>query len=96
MSDDRIRVDVAGMTLLEQAEAADVLEAHGLSTEGAGAGLRNVVALAYVLRRRTDPSYTWDDASRLGMADIDLVVDSPEALAADNGGAPQPLPVSGT
>jgi hypothetical protein len=89
---EKIRVDSADLTLGEMAEVAD---AAG-DVEGAGANFRYTAALAWVTKRRTDPAYTYADALRLRMGDLDLVDADPEALSGANGDAPPLSLASGT
>jgi hypothetical protein len=90
-----IRVDAAELTL---AELADVSDAAG-TPEGvarAGDNFRQIAAMAWVVKRRTDPGYTFAAALGLRMADIDLGEQPPEVPGGDNGVSPLSSPALGT
>jgi len=92
---DRIRVDMADLTLGEMADAGELL---GVSLAAAMEGVlqpKAIAAIVCVLQRRTRPDFTLDDALRLHMRDIDLVNPDPEASAGNNGAGPVLLPASG-
>jgi len=102
----KIRVDAAALTLAEHAEAAEVVAAAGHDPDAPGSGFYSVAAMAYLTQRRTDPTFTFEQALTLRMGDLDLVNDetpvatlevpNPEAArVVSNGGAPQPSRVSG-
>lgn len=90
---DKIRVDSSDLTLGEMAEVAD---AAGSDVESAGANFRYTAALAWITKRRTDPAFTYADALRLRMSDLDLVDADPEVRSGANGDAPPLSPASGT
>jgi hypothetical protein len=93
---DRIRVDTADLTLGELADAGELL---GIPLQDAMTGLaqpKAIAALVCVIVRRTDPSYTLDQALQLHMRDIDLVQTDPEVSAGNNGGGPALSPASGS
>ena len=84
----KLRVDMAEVTLGELADVADLL-GMSLSDALTGPGQpRALAALAWIVTRRTDSAFTFDDALKLRMADIDMVNSDAEgeALAAANGG----------
>lgn len=89
MSGERLRVDASALTLAEHAEAAQAMSDY---TGKPGESFYQLAALAWIVRRRTEPDYTYADALTLTMADLELVTDAGEASAADNGGAPPSLP----
>jgi hypothetical protein len=97
----KIRVDAADMTLAEHAEAAQIAAENGHPTDGPGAQFYSVAAMAYLVHKRVDPTFTYAQALNLKMSELDLVNEdeggeaAPEAIAASNGGAPQTSPVSG-
>lgn len=94
----RIRIDQADVTL---SELADVEEALGCSLGVAfeRSQARAIAALAYVTAKRADPSFTFEQALALKMADLDIVTAGedghPEALGADNGLSPPVSPAPG-
>ena len=94
---EKIRVDMADLTLAEMAEVGELL---GDTLDVALAGPRQplaVAAIAWVVHRRTDPGFTYQAAQQLRLSDIEMIGadERPEALAASNGGTPQPSPASG-
>jgi hypothetical protein len=94
---ERIRVDMADLTLGELADVSELLDG-GLSDTLTGAQQpRAIAAIVCVVQRRTNPDYTLDQALALKMSDLEIVnADAEgEALAAGNGGAPVSSPASG-
>jgi hypothetical protein len=90
----KVRVDMAAITL------GDLVEIEELTGKPVGevlASAKGIAAAAYVLHRRDDPAFTYEQALALPMADLDIVNqdESGEARAAGNGGGPQPSPVPG-
>lgn len=83
---ERIRVDADDLTLGELAEATDI--AGDIKT--AGDNFRNTAALAWVTKRRTDPTFTFEDALKLKMGDIEIVSADPEVPSDGNGVMPLP------
>jgi hypothetical protein len=98
MTAEKVRIDMADLTLGELAEVGELL---GMSLQDAMTGPaqpRAVAALACVVARRTDPAYTFDQALALHMTDLEIV-NAPDAAgepsAGSNGAAPAVLPASG-
>jgi len=94
---DKIRVDMADLTLAEMAEVGETV---GETLDVALAGPRQplaVAAVAWVVRRRSDPTFTYEAAKQLRLGDIEMIgADAhPEAPGASNGASPQPSPASG-
>jgi len=88
---EKIMVDVSKLTLGDMAEAADVAG----DPERPGYNFRQAAALAWVSRRQTDPTFTYDDALRLRNDEFEVVEQPPEVPGAANGATPQGSPVSG-
>lgn len=81
---DKIRVDVSELTLGEMAEAAELAG----DTDAPGGSFRNLAAMAAIVKRRTEPTYTYEDALRLTMGELEIVEAPPEADAGDSGVPP--------
>jgi hypothetical protein len=98
MVTDKIRVDANELTLAEHGEAARVAAAHGIKPDDPAAQFYSVAAMAWLIHRRVDATFTYEQALQLKMSDLDLVQgdEGPEVLAASNGGVPQSSPVSGS
>jgi hypothetical protein len=90
---EKIVVDATDLTLGEMAEIADVITPQENATDGSN--FRYTAALAWMVKRRTDPDFTYEDALKLRMGDLEVVNHDPEALAAGNGGKPLSSPVLG-
>jgi hypothetical protein len=87
-----IRVEVADLTLGEMAEVAELV---GMSLGDAMTGPgqpRALAAIAFVLHRRDDPGFTFDQALALRVGDLE-VVGVADPTGASNGGAP-PAPLA--
>jgi len=54
-----------------------------------------MAAMAWVVKRRTDSAFTFDDALALRMGDLDIVEQAPEVRSGVIGVAPPPSPASG-
>lgn len=89
---DKIRIDPTEMTLGEMAEA---IEVAGDPT-AAGFNFRQTAALAWIVKRETDPAFSYADALRLKLGELDIVESPPEASGGATGAAPPLSPVSGT
>ncbi len=84
----KMKLDMADLTL---GELADVTEMLGIGIQDALQGPsqpRAMAAIAWILHRRDDPAYTFEQALTLRMGDLEIVSSDPEALAGDNGDAP--------
>jgi hypothetical protein len=91
----KIRVDLAEMTLRELGDVGRLLAPRTLaevmqSPEQTDA----IAALACVVKRRTDPDYSLEQALDLRMGDIDMVSEA-DPLANSNGAQPLALLASG-
>jgi hypothetical protein len=81
----KIVVDASELTLREMAE----LSAVAGDFEAPGSNFRFTAALAWAMKRRTDPDFTFEQALDLKMGDLDIVGEAdPEVLAANIGGKP--------
>lgn len=89
---EKIRVDVSEMTLGEMAEAVEVAGDPGSS----GFNFRQTAALAWIVVRRTDPTFRYDDALALKIGGLDIVEQSPEVLGGATGAPPPPSLDPGT
>jgi hypothetical protein len=92
-----IRVVMSELTLDEMAAAGEVLGDPVDEVIAGPARFRGLAALAYVVVRRDDPDFTWEQAKALHLRDIEVVEADPEKVpAGSNGGAPVLLPASGS
>jgi len=92
---DKIRVEVADLTLGELADAGELLGGPLHEAMTGMAQPKAIAAIVCVIQRRTDPAYTMEQALGLRMADVELVGADPEAPAGNNGTGPVLLPASG-
>lgn len=82
---DKIRIDLAELTLGELAELGDLLAPTPLTDMLAGPQQAvAIAAIVVIIKRRTDPDYSLEQARTLRMGDIDFV--QPEGNS--NGSAP--------
>jgi hypothetical protein len=88
----KIRVDVSEMTLRDMAETQEVAG----DPDGPGFNFRQTAALAWLVVRRTDPTFTYEQALDLKISDLDIVEQPPEVLRGDTGAAPPMLAALGT
>lgn len=92
---DKIRVDLASLTLRQLDEIADLLGGVPLAKVMETQQGRGLAAVACVVKRRTDPTFSLEDALDLPMDALD-VVNLPETVGdGSNGDAPRPSPASG-
>lgn len=91
---EKIRVDVQDMTLEEMAET---LELAG-DSNSKGFNFRQTAAMVCVIKRRTDPEFTYEQALKLKLGDLDIVnaEEAPEALGGATGVVPPLSLASGT
>ncbi|HKE67385.1 MAG TPA: hypothetical protein VKB59_22490 [Micromonosporaceae bacterium] len=89
----KLKVDLQDLTLGELDEIDEVLDRPLAELMGGKGQFRAMAAAAWIVKRRTDPAFTLEDARALRMGDMELV--SGEALAAELGGGPQPSLESG-
>lgn len=86
----RLRVDANDLTLREHAEAMRAAEPYA---EHPASADYVVAGMAWQIRCRTDPEFTYEQALELKLSEIELVGagdDAGEVSAADSGG-PAPL-----
>jgi hypothetical protein len=92
----KMRLDMADLTL---EDLADVGELLGMALSDIMQGPKQalgIAAVAWVLHKRDDPTYTYEQARKLRLADIDLVNSAEsEQPSGSNGVAPVLLPASG-
>jgi hypothetical protein len=95
LNENKLQLVVDDLTLREVRELrqlADGLPLEQIMSVDLELGL---AALACVIKRRTEPGFTMDDAWDLRVSDLELVQPDPEASGDGNGATPQPSPVSG-
>lgn len=100
---EKIRVDMDELTLDEMADVAELLvDTFGQSLNDLLSSPKQplaIAALAWAMQKRTNPDYTFAEARRLRIGDIDFVAGGEaqpgEALGVSNGAVPPPSPVSG-
>jgi hypothetical protein len=93
MSATKIRVDMRLMTPRLMADAGELL---GMSLMDAMQGPKQPLAIAAIAAIQ-NPELSFDQLADTPLTEFDLVNEDtdPKALGANNGGAPQPSPVSG-
>lgn len=85
----KLQIDATDLTLAEYGEIEETL---GASLEDLLAGVgkwKAVAAMAWIIRRREDPSFTFEDAGAYRMGDIELVA-PPDPTVAAVSGIPRP------
>lgn len=92
MSDGKIVVNVSEFSLREMAEAIELAGAP----DAAGFNFRQTAALAWVVKRRTDPAFTYEQALDLKIGDLDIVGESPEVPSGVTGELPPLSLATGT
>lgn len=92
----RLRLDHGDITLQEMADAEEVLGCS-LATAFERSQAKAIAALAWIVKRRDDPTFTFDQALALRMSDLDIVTPgSPgEVPGGGNGLSPPASPASG-
>jgi hypothetical protein len=93
----RLRVDQSDFTLGELTQVEELLGCQ-LSEAFNASQPKAIAALVCVAMRRTDPTFTLDQALALKMKDFDLVTpdsDAGEALGGGNGAQPLSSPAPG-
>lgn len=90
----RIRLDMNDLTLGELADAGELIGGSLSDALQGPAQSRAMAAVACVIRRRTDPSFTFADALNLRMADLEVIGADP--TGATGGAGPPPSPESGS
>ena len=91
---EKLKVQMDSMTLRELHEVRKLAGApleELMVGEDQALGL---AAIACVVKRRTDPAFTLDDAWELHLGDLELV--APDPTTGGNGAKPPPSPESGT
>lgn len=88
-----MKIDASELTLRELAELEEELGTPlaGLMEKSQAHGLAGI---AWLVKRRTDPDFTFDDALDLKMGDLEMIA-AGEAPAATNGGTLQSSPETG-
>jgi hypothetical protein len=93
-----IVVDLQTLCMADLADAMDAAGVDDLTNATGGAQVRMTAAFAWVVHRREDPAFTFDDALRLPMGSISVVGADAEGEAprgASNGAPLLASPVSG-
>jgi hypothetical protein len=83
------------LTLRELDEAGEMLGQPITEIIGGPRQVRAMAAMAAVVKRRSDPTFTFEQALDLRMEDLEIVEPAPEGNG-DGGGAPRPSPEHGT
>jgi hypothetical protein len=86
---ERLRVDPAELTLGELSDVTELL-GEPLDTVMAKNQAKGLLAVVCIIKRRTEPEFSLEDARALRITDLELPT-NPEALGANNGA---PLPES--
>jgi hypothetical protein len=89
----KLQIDFGDLTLAELDELAETLDGPLADLMTGKGQFKAMAAAAWILQRRTDPTYTLEQARQLKMSDLELT--SGEVPAAVPGGGPQPSPESG-
>ena len=84
---ERLRLDANELTLRELGAVAELLGAPLSEVMESIEQHRGIAALACIIMRRTDPTYTLEQALDLRIADMD-VVPPPNRQSASNGASP--------
>ena len=86
----------ADLTLEDLAEIGEMLGAALSDVMQGPKQALGIAAVAWVLHRRDDPTYTYEQARKLRLADLDLVNSAESEQPSGSNGAAQPLlPASG-
>jgi hypothetical protein len=94
MSGERIRVDMAELTLRELAAVGRMLAPRALSDVMQGPEQTEAIAaLVCVIKQRTDPTFTFEQALDLHMGDVEFI--APESNGDGAGMTQLPSPASG-
>jgi hypothetical protein len=89
MSDERIRVDLGDLTLGELAELGEMMAPTPLAEVLDGPKqAAAIAAIVAIVRRRTDPDFTIEQALALKMSEIEMVAPAPEASSGAAGVTP--------
>lgn len=93
----KLRVDMADLTLGELADIAEMVGASLVDAMQGPQQPRGIAAIACIIRRREDPSFSYEDALRLRMSDIEIVNSGEDETApkGENGDGPRSSPASG-
>jgi len=91
---ERIRVEMADLTLRELAQVGKLLAPRALGDVMTGPDQPEAIAaLVCVIKQRTDPTFTYEQALDLHMGDVEFV--APESNGDGGGMTPLPSPASG-
>jgi len=89
MSDERIRVDLADLTLGELAELGEMMAPTPLAEVLDGPKqAAAIAAIVTIVKRRTEPDFSIEQALRLKMSEIEMVAPDPEVPSGAAGGTP--------
>jgi len=84
MSREKVRIDQASLTFGDLADIEDVL-GLALSDVFEKSQSKGMAALVWVTVRRTDPTFTYEQALQYGPGDVENVEPDPEAQRANDG-----------
>lgn len=93
MTDERLQIDAADLTLAELADLETELGAS-LDTIMGASQARGIAGIAWLIKRRTDPTFTLADALALRMSDLELITEG-ETVGGTNGDSPPVSPALG-
>jgi hypothetical protein len=86
---DRLRIEMDDLTLAELDQVAQLVPGEQLDEAMQGKGqFRAMAAIACVVRQRTDPTFTLEQALAMRLGEIELVEPDPEGASGD--GTQQP------
>lgn len=79
---------------LTMGDMIQIEEVLGFDLSSAGP-IKSATAIAWAIRHRTDPEFSWEDALRLKPAELGVGDTDPEVPSDDGGTAPPSSPASG-
>ena len=89
---ERLRVEMDDLTLAELDQVAEMLDSEQLDQAMQGKGqFRAMAAIAAVVQRRTDPTFTYEQALQMKLGQIELVEPDPEGGSGDGTAQPSSL-----
>jgi hypothetical protein len=87
-SSGKLRLDLDELTFEELAEMAEKVGV-GLEAFQGPAAFRLMAGLAWIVKRRDDPTYTYEQALKLRMGDVEMIgTPGPEAFGGAGGATP--------
>jgi len=93
---ERLRIEMDDLTLAELDQVAQLVDVEQLDQAMQGKGqFQAMAAIACVVKQRTDPTFTLEQARALKLGDIELIEPDPEG-ASDDGETQPPSHVPGS